>query len=300
MARAHQGSTWGARPERVDLVLDTARMDTVVEHAAGDLIVVEAVGARQAARRPQADLVGSGQWLAVDPLVGARSAAWSPPATTGPTRLLHGPVRDLVIGMTMVRADGVVAHSGGKVVKNVAGYDMSAKLLTGSFGTLGVVTQAAFRLHPLPEARGGVSVLRPRWQPHTPRRHTGARATGRALPIGPTAVEVGPPATGVATLCLLLEEDSTRCGSPSSRPEGASSLWAPAPPPGDDPPRTDGARSLWWVVRCCSNFTPGESPRLAHLLHCDSGRRLRSNRDHCTSARKRCRGRGHGRPSWRG
>jgi glycolate oxidase FAD binding subunit len=67
-------------------------------------------------------------------------------------RLRHGAVRDLVIGMTFVRADGVVARSGGKVVKNVAGYDL-AKLLTGSYGTLGIVTEVAFRLHPTPQAR---------------------------------------------------------------------------------------------------------------------------------------------------
>ena len=63
-------------------------------------------------------------------------------------------MRDLVIGMTLVRADGVVAHAGGKVVKNVAGYDLG-KLLTGSFGTLGVITEVAFRLHPQPPRPSG-------------------------------------------------------------------------------------------------------------------------------------------------
>ncbi len=69
----------------------------------------------------------------------------------GPLRLSHGAVRDLLIGVTVVRADGVVARSGGKVVKNVAGYDLG-KLFTGSWGTLGVVTEATFRLHPVPRA----------------------------------------------------------------------------------------------------------------------------------------------------
>src|ERR1019366_3304798 len=147
--------TWGARPDRVDLVLDATRMNAVVEHGAGDLIVV--VGAGLRIDTLQADLVGSGQWLGVGSPRRGTVGGLSASAATGPTRLLHGPVRDLLIGVTVVRADGVVAHAGGKVVKNVAGYDV-VKLLTGSLGTLAVITQAAFRLHPLPEAQRWVSV----------------------------------------------------------------------------------------------------------------------------------------------
>ncbi len=66
--------------------------------------------------------------------------------------MLYGSPRDLLIGITVIRADGVVAHAGGKVVKNVAGYDL-AKLFTGSLGTLGLIVEVAFRLHPLPRAR---------------------------------------------------------------------------------------------------------------------------------------------------
>jgi glycolate oxidase FAD binding subunit len=77
--------------------------------------------------------------------------------TSGPRRLLHGTMRDLLIGITFVRADGVVAKAGGTVVKNVAGYDFG-NLLTGSYGTLGVITEVALRLHPLPRARQAVSV----------------------------------------------------------------------------------------------------------------------------------------------
>jgi glycolate oxidase FAD binding subunit len=138
---------WGNPPQRCDVVLDTRRLDALVEHAAGDLIVV--AGAGRTLEQVQQDVGGSTQRLGVDPprrgTVGGAVASGS----TGPLRLRHGAVRDLVIGMTLVRADGVVAHSGGKVVKNVAGYDLG-KLLTGSFGTLGVVTEVAFRLHPVP------------------------------------------------------------------------------------------------------------------------------------------------------
>ena len=73
--------------------------------------------------------------------------------TAGPRRLRYGTPRDLLIGLTVVRADGVIAHSGGKVVKNVAGYDIG-KLFCGSHGTLGLITEATFRLHPRP----------PRWR----------------------------------------------------------------------------------------------------------------------------------------
>jgi glycolate oxidase FAD binding subunit len=147
---------WGRRPSHVDLIVDTARMDRVIEHSAGDLVVHMQAGIRLAAL--QDSVAPQGQRLAVDPLLppGARGPADAgtvggliATATSGPLRLSHGAVRDLLIGVTIVRADGAVAKAGGKVVKNVAGYDLG-KLLTGSWGTLGLVTEAVFRLHPLP------------------------------------------------------------------------------------------------------------------------------------------------------
>jgi glycolate oxidase FAD binding subunit len=146
---------WGAAPERCDIVLDLTRLDGLVEHTSGDLVAVVQAGMRL--DDLQARLAAAGQWLAVDPPRRGTVGGLVATAATGPTRLLHGPVRDLVIGTTMVRADGVVAKSGGKVVKNVAGYDLG-KLLTGSYGTLGVVVQVAFRLHPLPESSRWVTV----------------------------------------------------------------------------------------------------------------------------------------------
>src|SRR5256885_307685 len=88
------------------------------------------------------------------PAPGTRSPGYRP--GTSPRRLLYGTARDLLIGVTLVRADGVVAKAGGKVVKNVAGYDLG-KLVTGSFGTLGLIAECAFRLHPLPVAAAVVS-----------------------------------------------------------------------------------------------------------------------------------------------
>src|SRR5262249_57040986 len=97
-------------------------------------------------------LAPAGQQLALDtPLPGATIGGTVATGTSGPRRMLYGAARDLLIGVTVVRADGTVARAGGKVVKNVAGYDLG-KLVAGSYGTLGLITQCAFRLHPLPAA----------------------------------------------------------------------------------------------------------------------------------------------------
>src|SRR6185369_2061539 len=92
-----------------------------------------------------------GQRLAIDPLWPERATVGGILSTndSGALRLGFGALRDLIIGITLVLADGTTAKSGGKVVKNVAGYDLP-KLATGGMGTLGVITRAVFRLHPLP------------------------------------------------------------------------------------------------------------------------------------------------------
>jgi glycolate oxidase FAD binding subunit len=146
----------GNPPERVDLLVRTRRMDRVLEHAAGDLVVKVEAGARLADL--QAALAPAGQWLALDPpepgaTVGGVVAA----NASGPRRLRYGTVRDLIIGITVVLADGTVAHAGGKVVKNVAGYDLG-KLFCGSLGTLGLIAEATFRLHPRPAAAAVVTL----------------------------------------------------------------------------------------------------------------------------------------------
>ena len=141
---------WGGKLEQPDLVVDTRRLTGIVEHAAADLIVVVRAGTPMA--ELQEELAAKGQQLALDqPFDGATVGGTVAANTSGPRRMLYGTARDLVIGMTIVRADGTVAHSGGKVVKNVAGYDLG-KLFTGSYGTLGLITRCAFRLHPLPES----------------------------------------------------------------------------------------------------------------------------------------------------
>jgi glycolate oxidase FAD binding subunit len=141
---------WGNPVRRVDLVVETKNLTGVVEHAAGDLIAV--VRAGTPVEEVQAKLAPAGQQLGLDaPLPGATVGGTVAMNTSGPRRMLYGTVRDLLIGVTIVRADGVVAKAGGKVVKNVAGYDLG-KLITGSYGTLGLITECVFRLHPLPAA----------------------------------------------------------------------------------------------------------------------------------------------------
>jgi glycolate oxidase FAD binding subunit len=141
----------GATPTACDLMISTVHMDRVIEHAAGDLVVTAQAGVPLAAL--QEHVGAARQWLALDPPeVGATVGGVVAAAASGPRRLCYGTPRDLLIGITVVLADGTVAKSGGKVVKNVAGYDLG-KLFTGSFGTLGVIAECTFRLHPLPASR---------------------------------------------------------------------------------------------------------------------------------------------------
>lgn len=139
---------WGSRPRRLDIVLETGRMNRLVEHSAGDLVAIAGAG------MPIGDfgeaVAGSGQMLAVDsPWPQATLGGIVASNFAGPRRHRFGTVRDSLIGITVVLADGTIARAGGKVVKNVAGYDLG-KLFTGSFGTLGVIAEVIVRLHALP------------------------------------------------------------------------------------------------------------------------------------------------------
>jgi len=140
---------WGNPAARCDGIISTARMNRVIEHAWADLTVTVEAGCTLASL--QAVLAAHGQRLAVDALWPERATIGGILSTndTGALRLSFGGLRDLIIGATVALADGTLAMSGGKVVKNVAGYDLS-KLVTGALGTLGVITQAVFRVHPLP------------------------------------------------------------------------------------------------------------------------------------------------------
>lgn len=142
---------WGGPPDGADVVLSMRRLDRVLEHAAGDMTATAEAGCT--IESLQRTLAERGQRLALDPLWPGRATVGGVLATadSGPLRVAYGAPRDLLLGVTVALADGTLARSGGKVVKNVAGYDLP-KLFTGSFGTLGAITQAMFRLHPLPGA----------------------------------------------------------------------------------------------------------------------------------------------------
>ena len=148
---------WAPLAEPFDLLLSTAALDAVVAHRDGDLTATVQAGAKLG--RVNEVLRAHRQWLPLDP-------AWPDHATiggivatndSGPRRHWHGAPRDLIIGVTIARADGQIAKAGGIVVKNVAGYDLS-RLMTGSFGCLGVIVDVTFKLAPRAAASRTVTV----------------------------------------------------------------------------------------------------------------------------------------------
>ncbi|MEH2315910.1 FAD-binding oxidoreductase [Nostoc sp.] len=147
--------SWGGLAKGVDVVVSTERINQLIEHAVGDFTVTVEAGMKFSDL--QALLAKSRQFLAIDPTAPESATIGGIVATgdTGSLRQRYGSVRDQLLGITFLRADGQVAKAGGRVVKNVAGYDLM-KLFTGSYGTLGVISQLTFRLYPLPEASGTV------------------------------------------------------------------------------------------------------------------------------------------------
>jgi glycolate oxidase FAD binding subunit len=224
---------WGAPPERVDLILDTTGLDRLVEHGAGDLVVVAEAGLPVAALSETVRVAA--QELVVD-LPPERLAGGSTvggalsTGASGPRRLQRGAIRDLVLGATVVLADGTIASSGGKVVKNVAGYDL-AKLLTGAYGTLGVVVRAAFRLHPARPDRTFVVAT-------GPLADVAARARDVvASQLAPAAVEIDRPAgSDVAEVAVLLEGAGNAAGQ---RAAAATELLGG---------RVQGEAPGWWAA----------------------------------------------------
>jgi len=143
--------TWGGFPGQFDFYLSTCYLNQIVDHAVGDLTVTVQAGIPLA--QLQEKLRQSNQFLPLDPADPETATLGGIVATAdaGSWRERYGGVRDLLIGISFVRADGEIAKAGGRVVKNVAGYDLM-KLLTGSYGTLGLITQLTFRTYPLPPA----------------------------------------------------------------------------------------------------------------------------------------------------
>jgi glycolate oxidase FAD binding subunit len=188
---------FGAAPTRLDLRLDLDRMPQRLEHSAGDLVVVASANLGLDALR--SSLAASGQRLSIDEVVpGSSIGGVVATALSGPLRYRFGGVRDVLLGLRFVRADGQSTKAGGKVVKNVAGYDV-AKLLCGSHGTLAVLTECIFRLHPLPRRRVAVSATLP-----LEAIAQGAAAIARSN-LDVTAIECNLDAEAKGMLAVLVE-----------------------------------------------------------------------------------------------
>jgi glycolate oxidase FAD binding subunit len=194
---------WGNPPTSCDLIVDTCHLDKVIEHAAGDLIVTAQAGVRL----PDLHKVTAAarQHLAIGPRTAVEGGTVGGLIATNAAdswRYRYGSPRDLLIGITVVRADGTVARSGGKVVKNVAGYDLG-KLFAGSYGTLGLITEATFRLHPEPSMAMGLGVERPDAE--------SAAAAVRAIassPLTPSSIDLHWPSAAAPIMLLVgLEGD---------------------------------------------------------------------------------------------
>ncbi|MBO2459713.1 FAD-binding oxidoreductase [Actinomadura violacea] len=185
---------WGTPPDRCDLLVDTHRLNRLVEHASGDLVATAEAGLPLETLADR--LAEKGQRLSLDvPLPGSTVGGTIATAASGPLRTLYGTPRNLVIGLTVVRADGKIARSGGKVVKNVAGYDLG-RLFSGSYGTLGLIVEATFRLHPVPAATAWVTC-----PVSGPEEAHEAVQTVLHSPVAPSALEfIGP-----GTVAALLE-----------------------------------------------------------------------------------------------
>lgn len=149
---------WGGVGKQVDLIVSTERLNRVIEHAVGDLTVTVEAGVKLADL--QEILLKTNQFLPLDPAYPQAATLGGIIATadSGSLRHRYGGVRDMLLGISFVRCDGQLAKAGGRVVKNVAGYDLM-KLFTGSYGTLGVLTAMTLRVYPVPEASGTVVLL---------------------------------------------------------------------------------------------------------------------------------------------
>ena len=141
------GMTW--LRSKADLIVNTSRLNGTIEHEPADLIAIAQAGVRLVDLN--AKLAENGQWLPLDPPDDGRATIGGVVATGlgGPQQFGYGRPRNSVIGMKVVLADGSLIKAGGRVVKNVAGYDL-CKLFTGSFGSLGIITEVNFKLRPRP------------------------------------------------------------------------------------------------------------------------------------------------------
>ncbi|MBI3980346.1 MAG: FAD-binding oxidoreductase [Chloroflexi bacterium] len=262
--------SWGGRLDRLDLVLALGRLDRIVECEPADLTITVEAGVPLG--RLQTELARHRQFLPLDPPLPPTATIGGVVATgaSGSLRFGYGTARDFVLGARFVLADGTVARTGGRVVKNVAGYDL-AKLLIGSFGTLGVVVELSLKVSPLPAD----------WQTlvaAVPDADTAQRAAAavmrRGLPFraldvldigalgaGPTSVLPLSAAEGTGRPALTPgPSPASRRGAGGEGPgtRADSSFVSPLPPAGEGP----GVRAARYAVAARAGGTPAMLARL--------------------------------------
>jgi glycolate oxidase FAD binding subunit len=250
---AVRGAGRGWQRPSADLIIGTVKLDQVTEHAPGDLVARVQAGASMG--HVAEVLAGHGQRLSLDVPPDITVGGMLATGTAGPLRFRYGSPRDLLIGITVVRPDGVVARSGGKVVKNVAGYDLG-KLFAGSHGTLGMIAEATFRLHPLPQS---VTYLTASFSDVAAAAQAIVAAANS--PLLPSAIELDWPAGGTLTVGIALEGTSSgvaerarrltelmrAAGAPSvTTSAGSPAWWGCLPSPG---PARFVLRTTYWLAR---------------------------------------------------
>jgi len=220
---------WGNPPRGGDLIVSTRRLNRVAEHAWGDMTATVEAGCTL--QQLQQTLAEHGQRLALDPLWPEKATIGGILATndSGALRIRFGSLRDLIIGITLALADGTLAKSGGKVVKNVAGYDLP-KLATGSLGTLGIITQAIFRLHPIPRESRSLSFSTP--DSAAMNALVLALLDSKLVPTGlqvraaySSLPEIDLRFEGTAAGCDVQVDQAVRLAAGSCRIEGQADVW---------------------------------------------------------------------------
>ena len=238
-----------------DLLLSTTRLNTVVEHAPHDMTVTVEAGLKLIDL--QAHLARTRQWLALDPVLDPNATIGGIISTnvSGARRLRYGGVRDQIIGIRVVLPDGTIAKGGGKVVKNVAGYDLP-KLFVGALGTLGVIIAATFRLYPLRAASRTVVLTAPTAAPLC---DLAVRVIASTLE--PTALDVmSAPAAGAG--CVMAARFETE---PESADEQASTLTSMATGLNDIRTLQDEAEEQFWQ-QVASDFPLASNAENALIL----------------------------------
>jgi glycolate oxidase FAD binding subunit len=245
---------WDPRGAAPEVELETAGLGRILEHNRGDFTAVLEAGVRLA--DAQAAFAEAGQMFALDPPLGAGEAATIggvvASADSGPLRHRYGGVRDLILGVTVVLSDGTVAKAGGRVIKNVAGYDLG-KLFAGSYGTLGLIATVSVRLHPR-----STTTATARATSADPAALARAALTLTALPLEADSLDVGW-APGSGTLLV-------RFAGPTAEHRARSTAERLASLHLDEPAVVQDDDALWAGQRAAQRCPEGAVAKVAGVI----------------------------------